>query len=341
MGRGWESSRGSPISLRLVAKRTSAPVRLGFSPGHHDCLLRTFRQGTFGPTTRVRPQAESPWRHGQTPRILAPCRRTTGAAGDDAVDAALALGHATLTYGERCFEFTYSVEKSGACFLRLEEVGRLHRDRERQVHASSSRATATAPSSASPRVGTALTGRCCPTSTPGRCRRSGGRCSTTPRAAWSAGSGRPYDDRLAGDDVCDLADARRGGRCRAARMEHTRGRGRGGILLRRPPLPAPRAARRPSSCGGRCSPRERVASSRRVSLRTLQPDRGLRARFAVSKRQTVSPESEAPGCGSTINSRGSPRRGATGAFHRSRCSRSASRRSLTTSANGCSMLTAV
>ena len=44
---------------------------------------------------------------------------------DDAVDAALARGHATLTYGERCFELTYSVEEGGACFLRLEEVGRL------------------------------------------------------------------------------------------------------------------------------------------------------------------------------------------------------------------------
>jgi hypothetical protein len=49
-----------------------------------------------------------------------------GAVGrDDAVEAALANGHATLAYGERCFEFTYAVEEGGACFLRLEEVGRL------------------------------------------------------------------------------------------------------------------------------------------------------------------------------------------------------------------------
>ncbi len=44
---------------------------------------------------------------------------------DDAVDAALARGQATLTYGQRCFEFTYSVRERSACFLRLEEVGRL------------------------------------------------------------------------------------------------------------------------------------------------------------------------------------------------------------------------
>lgn len=48
-----------------------------------------------------------------------------GATSHDALEAALALGHATLTYGERCFEFTYSVEEKGACFLRFEEVGRL------------------------------------------------------------------------------------------------------------------------------------------------------------------------------------------------------------------------
>ena len=44
---------------------------------------------------------------------------------DDAIDTALARGRATLTYGERCFEFTYSVGERSACFLRLEEVGRL------------------------------------------------------------------------------------------------------------------------------------------------------------------------------------------------------------------------
>ena len=50
-----------------------------------------------------------------------------------AVDAALARGHATLTYGEHCFEFTYTAEEDGACFLRLAEVGRLTKHRERQV----------------------------------------------------------------------------------------------------------------------------------------------------------------------------------------------------------------
>jgi hypothetical protein len=48
-----------------------------------------------------------------------------GVAGHDAVDAALARGQATLSYGERCFEFTYAIEEGRACFLRLEEVGRL------------------------------------------------------------------------------------------------------------------------------------------------------------------------------------------------------------------------
>ena len=48
-----------------------------------------------------------------------------GAASDaDAVDALLARGHATLAYGEGCFEFTTSLEVGGACFLRLVEVGR-------------------------------------------------------------------------------------------------------------------------------------------------------------------------------------------------------------------------
>ena len=44
---------------------------------------------------------------------------------DDIVDAALAREHATLTYGERCFELTRSVEAGRKCFLRLTEVGRL------------------------------------------------------------------------------------------------------------------------------------------------------------------------------------------------------------------------
>ena len=48
-------------------------------------------------------------------------------SGEAAVEAALGSGHATLTYGERCFEFTYTAEQRGACFLRLEEVGHLTR----------------------------------------------------------------------------------------------------------------------------------------------------------------------------------------------------------------------
>jgi hypothetical protein len=51
-----------------------------------------------------------------------------GAVSDGgAVSAALALGHATLAYGERCFELTYGLGERGACFLRLKEVGRLTR----------------------------------------------------------------------------------------------------------------------------------------------------------------------------------------------------------------------
>ena len=51
-----------------------------------------------------------------------------GAAIDpDLVEAALARDHATLTYGERCFELTRTLEAGGRCFLRLAEVGRLSR----------------------------------------------------------------------------------------------------------------------------------------------------------------------------------------------------------------------
>ena len=49
------------------------------------------------------------------------------ASHDEAVDVALARGHATLTYGERCFELTYTAEVGGKCLLRLEEIGRLTR----------------------------------------------------------------------------------------------------------------------------------------------------------------------------------------------------------------------
>ena len=48
------------------------------------------------------------------------------AASDDcAGDEALARNHATLAYGERCFELTNTVEPNGDCLLRLAEVGRL------------------------------------------------------------------------------------------------------------------------------------------------------------------------------------------------------------------------
>jgi hypothetical protein len=42
-----------------------------------------------------------------------------------AVESALGRGQATLTYGERCFEFLYAVETGGACFVRLQEIGHL------------------------------------------------------------------------------------------------------------------------------------------------------------------------------------------------------------------------
>ena len=45
--------------------------------------------------------------------------------GVDALDEALSRDHVTLTYGERCFELTRTVEAGGKCFLRLSEVGRL------------------------------------------------------------------------------------------------------------------------------------------------------------------------------------------------------------------------
>jgi hypothetical protein len=47
------------------------------------------------------------------------------APSDHIVDAALARDHATLTYGERCFELTHTVGAGSARFLRLTEVGRL------------------------------------------------------------------------------------------------------------------------------------------------------------------------------------------------------------------------
>ena len=48
-----------------------------------------------------------------------------GASDDDALDAALARDHATLAYGEHCFEFTSKVGSDGDCLLRLQELGRL------------------------------------------------------------------------------------------------------------------------------------------------------------------------------------------------------------------------
>ena len=48
-----------------------------------------------------------------------------GASDDDALDAALESEHATLAYGEHCFEFTSKVGSDGDCLLRLHELGRL------------------------------------------------------------------------------------------------------------------------------------------------------------------------------------------------------------------------
>jgi len=42
-----------------------------------------------------------------------------------AVEAAFRRGQATLTYGERCFELTNTVEAGGECSLRLAEIGRV------------------------------------------------------------------------------------------------------------------------------------------------------------------------------------------------------------------------
>ena len=54
---------------------------------------------------------------------------SSDAASDDcAGDEALARNHATLAYGERCFELTNAVEPNGDRHLRLAEVGRLSAD---------------------------------------------------------------------------------------------------------------------------------------------------------------------------------------------------------------------
>ena len=47
------------------------------------------------------------------------------AAHAETVETAFTRGQATLTYGERCFEFTNTVEAGGECSLRLQEVGRV------------------------------------------------------------------------------------------------------------------------------------------------------------------------------------------------------------------------
>ena len=46
-------------------------------------------------------------------------------AGGDILNEALLRDHATLSYGERCFEFIYVAKEGDVCFLRLVEVGRL------------------------------------------------------------------------------------------------------------------------------------------------------------------------------------------------------------------------
>lgn len=50
----------------------------------------------------------------------APPDATDSGVGDEV----LARNHATLTYGERCFELTNTVEPNGDSLLRLAEVGR-------------------------------------------------------------------------------------------------------------------------------------------------------------------------------------------------------------------------
>ena len=47
------------------------------------------------------------------------------ATREDVVEAVLSRTHATLVYGESCFEVTTSVEAGGLCALHLERVGRL------------------------------------------------------------------------------------------------------------------------------------------------------------------------------------------------------------------------
>jgi len=120
--RGDTSGRAMSCSGRFRSR-----LRRSFSGGHHDCPLDTFRRGILRPTFDVRPRAKRPM---ETPPDSLHSWHLVGAPAaaashDDAVEAALALGHTTLTYGERCFEFTYSVEERRACFLRLKQVGRL------------------------------------------------------------------------------------------------------------------------------------------------------------------------------------------------------------------------
>ena len=47
------------------------------------------------------------------------------APSEDVAEAVLSRSHATLVYGESCFEVTTAAEAGGLCVLRLEYVGRL------------------------------------------------------------------------------------------------------------------------------------------------------------------------------------------------------------------------
>ena len=65
---------------------------------------------------RAQPPLHS-WRLVEAPPGAAP--------PEDVVEAVLSRTHATLVYGESCFEVTTAAEAGGLCVLRLVHVGRL------------------------------------------------------------------------------------------------------------------------------------------------------------------------------------------------------------------------
>ena len=94
--------------------------------GTIECPLASFPQGILGPTNGVRPRTKPLMDRPPDPShswhlVDAP----SGTSDDDALDAALESEHATLAYGEHCFEFTSKVGSDGDCLLRLHELGRL------------------------------------------------------------------------------------------------------------------------------------------------------------------------------------------------------------------------